>query len=159
LGHRPHTIYTRLLATPTPTPPTSISSSTPTPTPPPSLVTSFTVDYGTDPARGMTAQAFEPMAAVASPLPSMHAGAMSRPQVGIERLPTRRMSNEPRESMNCKSCRKRKVSRPRESPETPCPLPLPLCTCRGNCIRPAPTLAVRPFLFDFPTLCTPLFLS
>lgn len=35
--------------------------------------------------------------------------AMSRPQVGIERLPTRRMSNEPRESMNCKSCRKRKI--------------------------------------------------
>ncbi|KAF7533997.1 hypothetical protein G7054_g6585 [Neopestalotiopsis clavispora] len=34
---------------------------------------------------------------------------MPRPQVGIERLPTRRMSNEPRESMNCKSCRKRKV--------------------------------------------------
>ncbi|KAJ0337354.1 hypothetical protein COL154_010739 [Colletotrichum chrysophilum] len=34
---------------------------------------------------------------------------MSRPQVGIERLPTRRMSNEPRESMNCKSCRKRKA--------------------------------------------------
>jgi hypothetical protein len=38
---------------------------------------------------------------------------MSRPQVGIERLPAavnRRMSNnEPRESMNCKSCRKRKV--------------------------------------------------
>jgi hypothetical protein len=32
-----------------------------------------------------------------------------RPQVGIERLPVRRMSNEPRESMNCKSCRKRKV--------------------------------------------------
>ncbi|KAL7623307.1 hypothetical protein AAE478_006988 [Parahypoxylon ruwenzoriense] len=34
---------------------------------------------------------------------------MSRPQVGIERLPSRRMSNEPREAMNCKSCRKRKV--------------------------------------------------
>ncbi|KAH8591273.1 fungal-specific transcription factor domain-containing protein [Bisporella sp. PMI_857] len=32
-----------------------------------------------------------------------------RPQVGIERLPQRRMSNEPRESMNCKSCRKRKI--------------------------------------------------
>ncbi|CZR60671.1 related to nitrate assimilation regulatory protein nirA [Phialocephala subalpina] len=32
-----------------------------------------------------------------------------RPQVGIERLPARRMSNEPRESMNCKSCRKRKI--------------------------------------------------
>ncbi|KAL2758139.1 hypothetical protein ACRALDRAFT_2099317 [Sodiomyces alcalophilus JCM 7366] len=35
--------------------------------------------------------------------------AVARPQVGIERLPTRRMSNEPRESMNCKSCRKRKI--------------------------------------------------
>ncbi|KAL1867252.1 hypothetical protein VTK73DRAFT_4265 [Phialemonium thermophilum] len=34
---------------------------------------------------------------------------MSRRQVGIERLPTRRLSNEPRESMNCKSCRKRKI--------------------------------------------------
>ncbi|KAG5919184.1 hypothetical protein E4U61_001069 [Claviceps capensis] len=32
-----------------------------------------------------------------------------RPQVSIERLPTRRQSNAPRESMNCKSCRKRKV--------------------------------------------------
>ncbi|KAG5972825.1 hypothetical protein E4U58_006101 [Claviceps cyperi] len=31
-----------------------------------------------------------------------------RPQVSIERLPTRRQSNVPRESMNCKSCRKRK---------------------------------------------------
>ncbi|KAI0543907.1 fungal-specific transcription factor domain-containing protein [Xylaria curta] len=38
-----------------------------------------------------------------------HPLVMSRPQVGIERLPTRRMSNEPRESMNCKSCRKRKI--------------------------------------------------
>ncbi|KAL2196125.1 fungal transcriptional regulatory-like protein [Corynascus similis CBS 632.67] len=34
---------------------------------------------------------------------------MPRPQVSIERLPTRRLSNEPRESMNCKSCRKRKI--------------------------------------------------
>ncbi|KAG6019198.1 hypothetical protein E4U40_007295 [Claviceps sp. LM458 group G5] len=34
---------------------------------------------------------------------------VSRPQVSIERLPTRRQSNAPRESMNCKSCRKRKV--------------------------------------------------
>ncbi|GKU01625.1 transcription factor [Fusarium langsethiae] len=33
----------------------------------------------------------------------VHPVAISRPQVGIERLPTRRMSNEPRESMNCKS--------------------------------------------------------
>ncbi|KAI0521746.1 fungal-specific transcription factor domain-containing protein [Xylaria bambusicola] len=40
---------------------------------------------------------------------SSHSLVMSRPQVGIERLPTRRMSNEPRESMNCKSCRKRKI--------------------------------------------------
>ncbi|KAI1821402.1 hypothetical protein F4861DRAFT_473570 [Xylaria intraflava] len=39
----------------------------------------------------------------------IHSPSMSRPQVGIERLPTRRMSNEPRESMNCKSCRKRKI--------------------------------------------------
>ncbi|KAH6652662.1 fungal-specific transcription factor domain-containing protein [Truncatella angustata] len=44
-----------------------------------------------------------------APLPGVHPVAMSRPQVGIERLPTRRMSNEPRESMNCKSCRKRKI--------------------------------------------------
>jgi hypothetical protein len=33
-----------------------------------------------------------------------------RPQVGIERLPARNVNSEPRESMNCKSCRKRKVS-------------------------------------------------
>ncbi|PTB78035.1 N-terminal binuclear Zn cluster-containing/DNA binding domain-containing protein [Trichoderma longibrachiatum ATCC 18648] len=33
-----------------------------------------------------------------------------RPQVGIERLPARNVTTEPRESMNCKSCRKRKVS-------------------------------------------------
>ncbi|KAK8879517.1 fungal-specific transcription factor domain-containing protein [Apiospora arundinis] len=44
-----------------------------------------------------------------APLPGVHPVAMSRPQVGIERLPTRRMSNEPREVMNCKSCRKRKI--------------------------------------------------
>ncbi|EMT63593.1 hypothetical protein FOC4_g10013829 [Fusarium odoratissimum] len=41
-------------------------------------------------------------------IPGVHPVAIPRPQVGIERLPTRRMSNEPRESMNCKSCRKRK---------------------------------------------------
>lgn len=46
---------------------------------------------------------------VAPPPPGVHSVTMSRPQVGIERLPARRMSNEPRESMNCKSCRKRKV--------------------------------------------------
>lgn len=34
----------------------------------------------------------------------------SRPQVGIGRLPVRRQSNESKQSMNCKSCRKRKVS-------------------------------------------------
>jgi hypothetical protein len=39
----------------------------------------------------------------------VHPVAIPRPQVGIERLPTRRLSNEPRESMNCKSCRKRKI--------------------------------------------------
>ncbi|TKA81553.1 hypothetical protein B0A55_03010 [Friedmanniomyces simplex] len=35
---------------------------------------------------------------------------LSRPQIGIDRLPVRRPSNnEPKEAMNCKSCRKRKV--------------------------------------------------
>ena len=34
---------------------------------------------------------------------------MSRAQIGIDRLPVRRSGNEPKESMNCKSCRKRKV--------------------------------------------------
>ncbi len=53
------------------------------------------------------AQAFE--SGAVSPLPRMPLTPMARPQVSIERLPTRRMSNEPRESMNCKSCRKRKV--------------------------------------------------
>jgi hypothetical protein len=37
---------------------------------------------------------------------------MSRPQIGIDRLPARRMTSEPREAMNCKSCRKRKVDTP-----------------------------------------------
>lgn len=37
---------------------------------------------------------------------------MSRPQVGIDRLTPRRVSLEPKESMNCKSCRKRKVVSP-----------------------------------------------
>ncbi|KAK3942280.1 fungal-specific transcription factor domain-containing protein [Diplogelasinospora grovesii] len=55
----------------------------------------------------MTAQAYEPV--VVASLPGIHPVTMSRPQVGIERLPTRRLSNEPRESMNCKSCRKRKI--------------------------------------------------
>lgn len=34
---------------------------------------------------------------------------MSRPQVSIDRLTPRRATVEPRETMNCKSCRKRKV--------------------------------------------------
>ncbi|KAI5462712.1 fungal-specific transcription factor domain-containing protein [Mariannaea sp. PMI_226] len=42
-------------------------------------------------------------------IPGVQPVAIPRQQVGIERLPTRRMSNEPRESMNCKSCRKRKI--------------------------------------------------
>ncbi|KAJ4378455.1 hypothetical protein N0V86_006158 [Didymella sp. IMI 355093] len=44
------------------------------------------------------------------------AGAMSRPQIGIDRLPARRVSNEPREAMNCKSCRKRKIKCNRTRP-------------------------------------------
>lgn len=64
-----------------------------------------------------------------APLPGVHSVAMSRPQVGIERLPTRRMSNEPRESMNCKSCRKRKVG-----------------------LKPAPTITIlRMIRHDFDT--------
>ncbi|KAI2618153.1 hypothetical protein GGR54DRAFT_186471 [Hypoxylon sp. NC1633] len=43
------------------------------------------------------------------PLPGIQPIIMSRPQVGIERLPSRRMGSEPREAMNCKSCRKRKI--------------------------------------------------
>lgn len=42
------------------------------------------------------------------PLP-MSTAIMSRPQVSIDRLTPRRVMAEPRESMNCKSCRKRKV--------------------------------------------------
>ncbi|KAJ9297941.1 transcriptional regulator family: Fungal Specific TF [Paecilomyces variotii] len=34
---------------------------------------------------------------------------MSRPQVSIDRLAPRRVTSEPREAMNCKSCRKRKI--------------------------------------------------
>ncbi|KAF2013770.1 hypothetical protein BU24DRAFT_246501 [Aaosphaeria arxii CBS 175.79] len=41
---------------------------------------------------------------------------MSRPQIGIDRLPARRLTNEPRESMNCKSCRKRKIKCNRTRP-------------------------------------------
>ncbi|KAH6073206.1 hypothetical protein HBI65_244190, partial [Parastagonospora nodorum] len=43
---------------------------------------------------------------------------MSRPQIGIDRLPARRVSNEPREAMNCKSCRKRKIKCNRTRPST-----------------------------------------
>lgn len=35
---------------------------------------------------------------------------MQRP---INRLPVRKLSNDSKEAMNCKSCRKRKVSEPR----------------------------------------------
>ncbi|KAF2278081.1 uncharacterized protein EI97DRAFT_283153 [Westerdykella ornata] len=41
---------------------------------------------------------------------------MSRPQIGIDRLPTRRVTSEPREAMNCKSCRKRKIKCNRTRP-------------------------------------------
>ncbi|KAG8631322.1 hypothetical protein KVT40_000462 [Elsinoe batatas] len=36
-------------------------------------------------------------------------GLVQMPQRPIERLPVRRLSNEPKEAMNCKSCRKRKI--------------------------------------------------
>ncbi|KAF2745761.1 hypothetical protein M011DRAFT_495564 [Sporormia fimetaria CBS 119925] len=41
---------------------------------------------------------------------------LARPQIGIDRLPTRRVANEPREAMNCKSCRKRKIKCNRTRP-------------------------------------------
>ncbi|EOA92342.1 uncharacterized protein SETTUDRAFT_134587 [Exserohilum turcica Et28A] len=44
------------------------------------------------------------------------AAAMARPQIGIDRLPARRVSTEPREAMNCKSCRKRKIKCNRTRP-------------------------------------------
>lgn len=51
------------------------------------------------------------MASVAGPSngDGFVASVMQRPQIGIDRLPVRRPSNEPKEAMNCKSCRKRKV--------------------------------------------------
>lgn len=60
-------------------------------------------------------------------MPGVHPVAIPRPQVGIERLPARRMSNEPRESMNCKSCRKRKVGSPSPCPFAPSPFERPVC--------------------------------
>ena len=41
---------------------------------------------------------------------------MSRPQMGIERLPIRRSGIESKEAMNCKSCRKRKIKCNRVKP-------------------------------------------
>ncbi|KAG6003373.1 hypothetical protein E4U21_002089 [Claviceps maximensis] len=46
-----------------------------------------------------------PTAAAATTAPI----AIPRQQISIDRLPGRRPSSEPRESMNCKSCRKRKI--------------------------------------------------
>ena len=53
-----------------------------------------------------------PFLDLAFAIPGMASAVQARPQVGIERLPTanlRRASNEQREAMNCKSCRKRKI--------------------------------------------------
>nr|OQO16810.1 hypothetical protein B0A51_16538 [Rachicladosporium sp. CCFEE 5018] len=43
-------------------------------------------------------------------------GGSARPVVSIDRLPIRRVSSEPREAMNCKSCRKRKIKCTRVRP-------------------------------------------
>lgn len=48
---------------------------------------------------GMNDPNADQMSMSVAPLPGVHPVAMSRPQVGIERLPTRRMSNEPREGI------------------------------------------------------------
>jgi hypothetical protein len=63
------------------------------------------------------------------------AAAMSRPQIGIDRLPARRVSNEPREAMNCKSCRKRKV----EIPAFPSASPPLTSHFKIKCNRTRPT--------------------
>lgn len=41
---------------------------------------------------------------------------MSRPQIGIDRLPVKRGGAESKEAMNCKSCRKRKIKCTRSKP-------------------------------------------
>ncbi|KAJ5812346.1 hypothetical protein N7474_008647 [Penicillium riverlandense] len=80
---------------------------------------------------------------------------MSRPQVSIDRLTPRRVTVEPREAMNCKSCRKRKVGRicpDRESPLIPSP--------RSNVI--ACDQAVRPARYSsarVSTVSSPVVLS
>lgn len=49
------------------------------------------------------------MEVAASPGGDMADLMAARPQIGIDRLPMRRVGNEVKEAMNCKSCRKRKV--------------------------------------------------
>lgn len=49
------------------------------------------------------------MAAAIVAMPGDALAAMSRPQIGIDRLPIRRSSGDGKEAMNCKSCRKRKI--------------------------------------------------
>ena len=51
------------------------------------------------------------MAAAVVAMPGDVLEAISRPQIGIDRLPIRRSATDSKEAMNCKSCRKRKVSR------------------------------------------------
>ncbi|OAA50741.1 Fungal specific transcription factor [Cordyceps fumosorosea ARSEF 2679] len=78
----------------------------------------------------------DPMADAQFPGPNRVA--IPRPQVGIERLPPRRQPNEPRESMNCKSCRKRKVSLYQEGYITP-HKPLTRCHLQIKCNRLRPS--------------------
>ena len=49
------------------------------------------------------------MAAAIVAVPGDRLAEMSRPQIGIDRLPIRRSSGDTKEAMNCKSCRKRKI--------------------------------------------------
>jgi hypothetical protein len=76
------------------------------------------------------------------------AAAMSRPQIGIDRLPARRVSNEPREAMNCKSCRKRKVC----CGHAACPLPVANVVLQDQ-VQPHP-----PNLRGLPGLQLPMYL-
>ncbi|PNS14032.1 hypothetical protein CAC42_6545 [Sphaceloma murrayae] len=61
---------------------------------------------------------------------------MQRP---IERLPVRRLSNEPKEAMNCKSCRKRKVRIPmwHSAATQTAPPPTYICQIKCNRLRPS----------------------
>lgn len=62
---------------------------------------------------------------------------MSRPQISIDRLMPRRATVEPREAMNCKSCRKRKVGSPQSDHRIPAELSRSNATVCAPVAKPA----------------------